>query len=212
MWEGIKTQSLEFDAVLTGYMADPDQIDLAADIIRDVRRSNRNAVILVDPVMGDNGRLYVKNEIAAGIKTTLLPLAKIITPNVWELEYLTDTPLTSREVIFTAAQNLHNGTLVTSVPAQGHIGAAYISDSVAAMVSHRRFDTIPHGGGDALAATFLAHILNGHRPEAALAKSVAGVFDIISAGVARDAGELPLVRQQDALIDARPLRIERYRI
>jgi len=212
MWNGIKTQQIEFDAILTGYMAKPPQIDLAVDIISDIKAANKNAIILVDPVMGDNGRLYVKDEVAESIKTQLLPLAKIITPNVWELEYLTGSALPGRDSIFRAAQDLHNGTLVTSVPARGNIGAAFIHDHVAAMVSHRRFEAIPHGGGDALAATFLGHVLNGQRPESALAKSVAGIFDIISTAVARDAGELPLVRRQAALVEAKPLPIERHRL
>ena len=212
MWVGIKGQDIQFDAVLTGYMASQSQINLAARIIKHVKHSNPDALIIVDPVMGDHGKLYVDEAIAQAIKTHLLPLADLITPNVWELGYLTGLPVKSQTEIFRAARNAHAGTIVTSVPDSDQIGAAFICGNQAALVSHQRFTTIPHGGGDALAGTLLAHRLLGLSPEDALAKAVASIFEIISNANDEDAGELPLIRRQDALATATPLCIQELRL
>ena len=45
--------------------------------------------MLVDPVLGDAGRLYVAQETAEAIRDRLIPLADIATPNLFELGWLT---------------------------------------------------------------------------------------------------------------------------
>jgi len=209
MWEGVKAQTIQFDAVLTGYISSPAQVDLAARIIEHTKTKNPEAIILVDPVMGDHGKLYIDGAVAEKIKTDLIPLADLITPNVWELGHLTGLPVETQAQIFRAARTAHTGTIVTSVPDGDNIGAAFISGGNVSLVSHERFKTIPHGGGDALAGTVLAHRLNGLPTEDALAKAVAGIFEIISAANTGDAGELPLIRRQGILETTPPLAIKR---
>ncbi len=209
MWDGVAAQNIAFDAVMTGYMANPEHTYLAARIIQAVRRKNPSAYILVDPVMGDNDRLYVDANIASAIGSELIPMADIITPNVWELGYLTKSKPQTLAAITEAAKSLSPDVLVTSVPVNHHIGALLQSGPDAGFVQHKKFEAVPHGGGDALAGTFLAHILHGASPGEALAKSTAAVFDMLSAAVQHDMGELPLIRRQDALISAPPLDIEK---
>ena len=214
MWDGIKAQNIQFDAVFTGYMASREQVELAASIINHVKTANPDAIILVDPVMGDHGKLYIDATIAQSIKSKLIPAADLITPNVWELGYLTGLPVQTQTDILQAARSVHTGTIVTSVPypdknGANKIGAAFVSGANAALVSHERFETTPHGGGDALAGTLLAHHLLGLNAEDALAKAVAAVFDIISSAADFNGGELPLIRRQAALETATPLPIKR---
>jgi len=208
MWSAIKAQNLKIDAVMTGYLADDTHIDIAAEIIADVKTTNPNAFILVDPVMGDDGRLYVPESRANALTTKLLPLADFITPNAWELSYITDKPATHLENILETLSTMNTACLVTSVPYGDAIGAVFVDGPARYFVHHEAFTSVPHGGGDSLAATFLAHLLLGELRRDALAKSVASVFAILSAAVERDAGELPLIRQQDALLIAKPLPIE----
>src|SRR5262245_39168100 len=47
------------DAVFTGYFVTPDAVVAAAQSIGGVRQANPRAVVCVDPVLGDAGRLYV---------------------------------------------------------------------------------------------------------------------------------------------------------
>jgi len=208
MWSAIKAQNIKFDAVMTGYLADDAHIDVATDIIADVKKANSEAIILVDPVMGDNGRLYVPESRAKALITKLLPLADVTTPNAWELSYITDKPSTDLPTILETASTLNTACLVTSVPHRSTIGAVFVDGPARYFVHHEEFDSVPHGGGDSLAATFLAHLLNGYLRRDALAKSVASIFAILSAAIDTDAGELPLVRAQDALVIAKPLPIE----
>ena len=208
MWEAIKAQDIIIDGVLTGYLGADDHIDLALDIIADVKTKNPDAIIIVDPVMGDNGRLYIPETRAAALKSKLLTQANIITPNAWEFSYITGCDPETLESIREAATDLPMQSLITSVPIDDDIGALFNDKSQSALVRHKKFKTVPHGGGDTLSATFLAHILNGASTHESLAKSVSSIFSILSAAVNADYGELPLVRAQDAFINSAPLKIE----
>lgn len=208
MWSTIKEQNIPIDGLITGYLAAESHIDIALDIIADVRAANSNAVIIVDPVMGDNGRLYIPQQHANAIKSRLVPQADIITPNAWEFSFITDCDVHSLKSIKNAACNLSVQSLVTSVLVENEIGALYTNEAQCALVRHKKFKTVPHGGGDALSATFLAHILNEMPPQESLARSVSSIFSILSSTKDNDAGELPLIRKQDALFNARPLAIQ----
>lgn len=196
VWAGVKSQAIKFDAVLTGYMGEIGHIGLGAEIIDDVRAQNPKAIIAIDPVMGDHGRLYIPEERALAMIKQLLPKANFITPNFWELEFIRNhrAELPPR--------------LVTSVPDGENIGALWQDGQTKSQVSHTKFDSVPHGGGDSLAALFLGWQLLGHGPKTALAKSVAAIFEIIRTANAEDLGELPLVRLQAFINDAIPLELK----
>lgn len=197
VWTGVAAQNIMFDAVLTGYMGETAHIDLGAEIIESVRARNPDALIAVDPVMGDHGNLYIPEERAAAIISRLIPKADFITPNMWELDF-----------IKTRSAALPD-RLITSAPDGEAIGAVWQSATERWQVSHEKFETVPHGGGDSLAALFLGRRLLGDAPSNALAKSVASVFELMRAADALDAGELPLVRMQAFINDAIPLQLHR---
>lgn len=195
IWTGVAAQKIKFDAVLTGYMGEAAHIDLGVEIIDDVKSRNPEALITVDPVMGDHGQLYIPDDRATAIIERLLPKADFITPNLWELGYIKTrkTALPDR--------------LITSVLDGEKIGAVWQSQTERWQVSHAKFETVPHGGGDSLAAIFLGRLLLGETHANALAKSVAAVFELMRAADALDAGELPLVRMQAFINDAIPLQL-----
>ena len=203
IWEGVKAQDLQFDGVLTGYMGDTDHVDLCAEIIEHIRQQNPNVTIAVDPVMGDHGRLYIPEARAAAIIDRLVPLADFITPNLWELDYIK------------SHSTRHSGDLparlITSYPDVDDIGARWESrdngEVTVFQVSHPKFTSVPHGGGDSLAALFLGRRLLGQTSRQALAASVSSVYEIMRAADALDAGELPLIRMQAFITDALPLHV-----
>jgi len=211
IWSAIKAQNIAIDAVMTGYMGDEDHVGLTAEIIKDVKAANPEAFILVEPVMGDmgaggRGQLYIPEKRAQAIKQTLVPLAGIISPNIWELSYLAEQETKTIDQIRKAARALPCDALVTSVMYKDKIGALLASDMQACAVYHDKFDAVPNGGGDALAATFMAHILNGKSQAEALAQSTASIFEILALTTAN--GELALIKGQEALINSRPLTLE----
>ena len=68
MIAGWKKLEIEFDAIYTGYLGSPRQIQIVSGFIDDFRRED--TLIVVDPVLGDNGRLY------AGIGCCVQPLRR----------------------------------------------------------------------------------------------------------------------------------------
>ena len=195
VWSGVMAQNIKFDAVLTGYMGDTAHIDLGVEIIETVKARNPKALIAVDPVMGDHGQLYISEARAAAMIDRLIPKADFITPNMWELDFITSR--------LTDLPDL----LITSVLDGENIGAVWQDGQNRWQVSHTKFDSVPHGGGDSLAALFLGRRLLGEAPARALAKSVASIFEIMRAADALDAGELPLVRMQAFINDAIALEL-----
>lgn len=208
MWEAIAAQNIKFDGVMTGYMAAEDHIDLAVDIIKSVREDNPNSKILVDPVKGDHGRLYIPEHRARALAERLVPQADILTPNLYELEYLTRRPLKTHANIIHAARGICSDVLVTSVPINGQIGALWVNETSATYVGHDNFDTIPNGGGDSLAALFLAHRLLGMSPQHAQQAAVSSIFEILSAARHGQYTELPLTQYQDKLTQPKLLDIQ----
>lgn len=211
MWSAIRQQDIKFDAVLSGYLGQDSHIDLCADIIQEIKRNNKSAFTLIDPVMGDNGALYIPATRAEAIAKTLIPLADMITPNVWELSYLVGQNFSSHKEIIEAARSLAPESLITSAP-ESHdnhdeIGAIWTNHDNVVQVSHKRFSTVPHGGGDALAATVLGHKLSGLSSITATERAVGSIFAIMKAANAMTSNqsgrrELPLIETQDALINA----------
>mgnify|MGYP000442823999 FL=1 len=86
-----KDLKLDFDAISTGFLGSEQQVDIVLDFIRHFK-TDRNFVI-VDPVMGDYGKLYrtYTKEMCEKMKE-LVHYADIITPNLTELCTLIDAP------------------------------------------------------------------------------------------------------------------------
>ncbi|MGC9419866.1 MAG: bifunctional hydroxymethylpyrimidine kinase/phosphomethylpyrimidine kinase, partial [Rhodovulum sp.] len=78
------------DAVLTGYLPTPAHVDLAAGLIERLRTGDVRPRVVVDPVLGDDpdGR-YIAADAARALRDRLVPLADILTPNRFELGWLT---------------------------------------------------------------------------------------------------------------------------
>ena len=184
MWEAIREQDLAFDAVQTGYFADADQVGLAEDIITALSPST----VMVDPVIGDTSGMYVDPSVAEAIRDRLVPRAHIITPNLWEHEWLGEIPAGVTE-------------LITSYPDGGRIGALYRDGTDSFLASHEKFPVVPHGGGDTLAALWLARALQGTPSETNLRESVGSVLALLRAALDSDRGEIPLARQQAFLFN-----------
>ncbi len=85
-----KQLGLTFDGIQTGFLGSRRQIEIVAGFIRDFRREG--TVVVVDPIMGDNGKCYATyTEEMCREMGRLVTFADIITPNVTEACILTDT-------------------------------------------------------------------------------------------------------------------------
>jgi pyridoxine kinase len=192
----------EVAAVLSGYLGDPAQADAVASLVKAVKRRNRDAIYICDPVMGDHGGLYVPEPVAARQRDLLLPLADIATPNRFELEWITGVKLETPQAIIEAALDAGPATmLVTSSPAlmARHTGNLLVTPSHAMMAEHRIIDRPPNGLGDLTAAVFLARTLDGQEPQKALQTTTEAVFEILARTAKRGADELTLETDAQSL-------------
>ena len=89
-WNSI---NLEFDGIYTGYLGSTQQVEIVADFFDAFKKENTK--IIVDPVMGDAGKLYAgfTPEFAREMRK-LCSKADIIVPNMTEVSYLLDEPYT----------------------------------------------------------------------------------------------------------------------
>ena len=87
--EAYKKIDLEFDGIATGFLGSEDQVEIVADFIEFFKK--KNTMVLVDPVMGDNGVLYRSYTPSMCRKVKeLVKYADILTPNLTEFCRLLD--------------------------------------------------------------------------------------------------------------------------
>jgi pyridoxine kinase len=198
----------ELDAVATGYLPSAGHVEMAARLIGRLRESRPGLLFQCDPVIGDDpGGLYLDAEAATAIRTLLLPLADIITPNRFELAWLSGMPVQGAAAVAPAAASLGRPvTVATSIPGgtarelanvlidQGGAWLAAVPMVAAGLAHDANSGEVPHGTGDLLAALFLGHRLNTAMIVEAFALAVAGVDAAIKASQGRD--ELDLVQSQ----------------
>ncbi len=76
------------DAVMTGYLGESGNVAVIADLIDRLHRQRPHLIYACDPVMGDNGKLYVTPALADAIAAKLVGRADILLPNQFELQRL----------------------------------------------------------------------------------------------------------------------------
>lgn len=108
------------ERVITGYVPGPEALKVISRFVRRMKEKNKDLIYVLDPVMGDAGKLYVSPEVVP-IYKEMLPLATIITPNWFEVETLTGKKLDSVNGLRDALRILHEeynvkDVVVTSIP------------------------------------------------------------------------------------------------
>lgn len=208
----------QVDLIITGHFSAPEQVEIAAGVIERVRGAARSEawgarpLVLVDPILGDapNG-LYVKPEVADGVRARLTPLADWITPNLWELGFLTGRTIETAAQARDAVRALGRPALVTSAPAgEGEIGLLYVDKEEAVLFAHPRRPSAPNGTGDLVAASFGAGLVQGLDPVDAAHRAARAAAEAVKAAEALKSSELPIVALADRIVHPREeVRIER---
>ena len=164
----------EIDLVITGYLGDARQITPIQQTITTWQAQNKDAIYILDPVLGDAGTMYVSPDIAAGIATELLPIASIITPNRFELEFLSkieihdlDSAITAGEALLAAHPTLQ-AVIATAIrnEAPDDVGDLLIGRKTPPLwlPAQNGFEISPRnipGGGDLLTAMLAGHLADG---------------------------------------------------
>lgn len=171
--ENWKKIGAAFDGIATGYLGSVRQIDIVRRFVREF--SGENTVVIVDPVMGDHGRLYSAYtvELCTELRK-LVELADIITPNLTEACHLAGIEYKEsgwkRRELFGLTKSLSDmgpsHVVITGIP-QGEYIANYVYETRTGEEPAARLIRVHRAGeercstGDVFAAIVAADALNG---------------------------------------------------
>ena len=193
------------DAVLTGYLGDAPIVPMAIAALDAARAEKPEVLYACDPVMGDDGALYVSPALAESIARDLVPRADILFPNIFELQHLTGHTVTGLRDVRPAMEALRRKTrnalvIATGIPDEVHgelITALALDDSGFWQAKAKRHPMGASGNGDCFAALFLGRYL-GHRDlPVALGNAVEGMSKIAALTATTKADELKIVESQE---------------
>lgn len=196
----------EIDVVLSGYQGGEGIADVILDAVARVKAANPSAIYACDPVMGNaKSGCFVAPAIPVLLRDRVVPAADLITPNQFELGYLTGTEPDTLESTLASVDLIRasgpSTVLVTSVerpdqPADT-IEMLAVDDRGAWIVQTPRLPMKANGSGDVTAALFTAHYRRTGSAAEALGRTVSSVFDLLTRTHESGARELQLVESQE---------------
>lgn len=165
-WE---KENIHFDAIYTGYIGDARQFDT----IRSAKRLLTNGGLLIaDPAMADNGKLYpaLTPDIVDGMRG-LVREADLILPNLTEAAFLLDEAYKetySKEEVLDILKKLAalgpEDVILTGISyEEGKIGAVAYNKTSGKIVEYftKKIERNYHGTGDVFSSVAIAELLNG---------------------------------------------------
>ena len=209
---------LHFDAVYTGYLGSLEQIDLICEII-DLLKSD-DTLVVVDPVMADNGKLYAAfdRDFPKGM-AKLCAKANIIIPNMTEAAFLIEEPYVegpyTKEYCDDMARRLCSKlgaekAVITGVSFDDKmLGAACFDGQDTVFVMNDLISRMYHGTGDVFGSAFVSAMVNGQTLKDATRTAVdftcASILRTINENPEREygvnfEGELPLLMKKLQII------------
>lgn len=197
-WEKL---GLEFDGIYTGFLGSERQVDIVSDFIR--RFCSDDTKVIVDPVMGDDGRTYAT--LTPGLCKSLSRLIRhsdIITPNLTEACILTGTPYSEKladvDALTALARRLSDSgsknIVITGITRGNNIcNFIYEQDGSIQMIEKPLSGSRRAGTGDVFASVIAADTVRG----IPFAESVRRAADFVSKAIAAsDELDIP---EQDGL-------------
>ena len=164
-----KSENINFDGIYTGYLGSMDQIDIISNLFDEFKTDDN--LIIVDPVMADNGKLYPAfDEAFAAKMATLCAKADIIIPNITEASFMTGMEYKEsydeayiKEMLSRLANLGARISVLTGVSfSEGSLGVmGYDKENNEYFYyKHKKIDTCYHGTGDIFASTFVGALGN----------------------------------------------------
>ncbi|MGW8483799.1 pyridoxal kinase PdxY [Microbacterium sp. NPDC055903] len=195
------------DAVLSGYQGGEGIGDVIIDAVARVKAANPDALYACDPVMGNaKSGCFVAPAIPELLREKVVPVADIITPNQFELGFLTGTEPDSLESTLASVDAARamgpNTVLVTSVERpdreEGTIEMLAVDDKGAWIVQTPFLPMKANGSGDVTAALFTAHYVETGSAATALERTASSVFDLLKLTLDSGERELQLIEAQES--------------
>ncbi|KAG8278450.1 hypothetical protein J6590_019079 [Homalodisca vitripennis] len=168
LMEGLAANKLDqsYTHVLTGFIGSAGFLRQVAEVVKYLKKICPNISYICDPVMGDNGHMYVPKELLPIYRDTIVSLADIITPNQYEAELLTGKPINQPTDAWAAIDWFHQQGVKTVAISSSQLGsdnhllalASSLADGKKSQVTIEipLLDATFTGTGDLFAALFLA--------------------------------------------------------
>lgn len=208
------------DAVLSGYMGDATLGEVIIGAVGRVKELNPKAVYCCDPVMGDVGRgFFVRPGIPEFMRDVAVPAADYITPNQFELEFLTGVGISTLDDALEAAEKARRlgpeVVLTTSLrrgdASENAIEMLAVSGEGAWLVETPALPLEVNGAGDATAALFLAHLMRSGSPAEALSMTASTIYAVLDETHRTNSREIRLVSAQESIV-APPRKFEAEKV
>ncbi len=175
---GSVLEDIHVDAAKTGMLHSSEIVAAVADALQD-----SSFPLVVDPVMvATTERSLATDDLADALKSRLLPVCELVTPNVMEAEVLAGIRIESSDDVEAACEKLHEMGSRNVLIKGGHLGDGPVDvllvDGEFERFSAQRFKDDVHGSGCAFSAFITANLALGYD----LSESVRRSKKMITAG------------------------------
>lgn len=187
-------QDIRPDAVKLGMIATPDIMEAICEKLTEYKAEH----IVVDPVMvATSGSTLMENQTVQTLKTQLIPLAEIITPNISEAEVLSGIPVAGKEDMERAAGRIaeyyHGAILIKGGHLTDIVDDLLYTEGQPVWISGERINNEnTHGTGCTLSSAIATFLAKGCSLEESVRKAKNYVTGAIGAGLNLGAGRGPL--------------------
>ncbi len=197
------------DGVISGYMGSADIGHAILSAVARVKAANPAVLYACDPVIGDVGRgVFVRPGIPEFMRDHAIPVADIVTPNQFELEYLTGMQVTTLPEAKAAVAALRargpDVVLLTSMavaPVPDDCIEMLAADAAGTWrVRTPKLDTNVNGAGDAIMALFFVHYARTRSASLALARAAASIYGLLKRTADAGSREILTVAAQDEFV------------
>ncbi|MBQ0119164.1 MAG: bifunctional hydroxymethylpyrimidine kinase/phosphomethylpyrimidine kinase [Bacteroidales bacterium] len=181
------------DAVKIGMLHSSEVVKAVADTLREYKIKN----IVLDPVMvSTSGHRLIEEDAIAALMTELMPLARVITPNIPEAEILLGRPLTCQADLPDAAKDLANKCQTSVLLKAGHLKEDQLVDifydyeesRLYQFPSQRVYSRNTHGTGCTLSSAVASYLARGYQLPQAVEQGKQYITQAIDAGVQYEIG------------------------
>ena len=181
------------DAIKIGMLHSAEVVNLVADLLEKYEIRN----VVLDPVMvSTSGHRLIEEEAVEVINTRLMPLARVITPNVPEAEILVGCPISSGDVFDDIARQLSGSAGVSVLLKAGHLSGETLVDyfynaedgTMTQLPSKRVQTRNTHGTGCTLSSAFAAALAKGEDLTAAAVSAKKYIEQAIISGAEYEIG------------------------
>lgn len=187
--------------ILTGYFANAGQIDAVAPFIN----RSAKATYICDPVLGDTPKgLYVPHDVAAAIRDRLVPMADILTPNAFELGWLTGQDFHDKKTAHAVCQMKlrRKKVVVKSIPKDDKLMTASFDGGNRIAFTRPKLAGVPHGTGDLLSGLIAGHLALRSYLNNVLGLALAATEQVIAASAGTACLDLATGLKDIALVKA----------